>query len=236
MKKIIYIIICIFASISANAQLKIEYSAGYGSYKMDDMKSQLTNIQTELKKQYPFDFAITDNFPSYVTHNLGVTYQLNKHEFGANLTYLTTAGRLAYSDYSGEIVDKLTLNAYRIGLLYRYHFYKIGISDKTNISFYGELSPAMTLTDLKTKGHIKVGNEQKDLDDKYKLDSDMTSFSVLPQLGINLNLPYGIGVHLSGGYDIDMGASMKQNKDAKVNWSGLRIGGGVSYKLPFKLR
>lgn len=234
MKKTIYTIICLLIAISANAQFKIEYSAGYGSYKMDDMKTQLGNIQTELKKQYPFDITITDNFPSYVTHNAGVTYTLlNKHEFGANMTYLTTAGRLAYSDYSGEIVDKLTLNVYRVGLLYRYHFYQIGIGNKTNISFYGELSPGMTLTSLKTKGHMKVGNEQKDLDDKYKLNSDISSFSILPQLGANFNLPYGIGVHISGGYDIDIGASIEQPKDLKVNWSGLRVGGGVSYKLPF---
>lgn len=231
-KYIIFILICI-SSISANAQFKIEYSVGYGSYKMDDMKGQLSNIQTELKKQYPFDIAITDNFPNYVIHNFGIAYMQDKHEFGANLTYQTTAGRLAYSDYSGEIVDKLSLNAYRIGLLYRYHFYQIEFSDKTNISFYGELSPGMTLNSLKTKGHVKVGNDQKDLDDRYKLNSNMVGFSVLPQLGVNLNLPYGIGVHLSGGYDVDMGASLKGNKDVKVDWSGLRISGGISYQLPF---
>lgn len=233
MKKTIYLIICLLITILANAQLKIEYSAGYGSYKMDDMKTQLSIIQTELKKQYPFDIAITDNFPSYIIQNAGVTFTLNKHEFGGNLTYLTTAGRLAYSDYSGEIVNKLTLNAYRVGLLYRYHFYQIKHRDKTNISFYGELSPGMTLTSLKTKGHVKVGSDQNDLDDKYKLNSDMTGFSVLPQLGVNLNLPHGIDIHLSGGYDIDMGASMKQNKNVKVDWSGLHISGGFSYQLPF---
>lgn len=233
MKKIAYTIICIFGMLSANAQVKVEYSAGYGCYKMSDMKGELGSILTELKTQYPLDIAITDNFPNYVTHSIGVSYILSKHELGANLTYQTTAGRLAYSDYSGVLVDKLTLNAYRIGLCYRYHFHQFKLSEKASISFYGELSPGIAFSNLKSKGYIKVDNTSIDLDDKYRIASDMVGFSVLPQIGGSLSLPYGIGIQGSAGYDFNMGESTKHNKDIKADWSGFRISGGISYLLPF---
>lgn len=233
MKNYILLIFICLPFVAAKSQLKVEYSIGYGQYKMDDMKSYLTELQNSIKSQYPLDVAVIDNFPSYVTHNVGIIYQLEKHGFGTNLTYLTTAGKLAYSDYSGEIMDKLTLNAYRVGLLYRYDFYQIQCGKKTNISFFGQLSPGITLTSLKTKGHIKTGNDQKDIDDKYKLNSNLTGFSVLPQLGVNLNLLYGLGVHISAGYDFEMGSNIKHDNNAKVDWSGLRLQGGISYQLPF---
>lgn len=231
MKKYIIIIATILLGLSAQAQFKVEYTVGYGDYKMGEMKDLLLDIQSDLKFQYPVDIAITDNFPSYVTHNLGVGYKLSKHEFGTNLTYLTTAGRMAYSDYSGEIVNKLTLNAYRVGAFYRYHFYQIGITNVTKISLFGELSPAITFTDIKTKGHIKVGNEINGLDERYRIRANTTGISILPQIGACLNLPSGLGVHIIAGYDIEMGAKFKQNKNIEVDWSGLRLGIGLSYRL-----
>lgn len=231
MKKYILIIFVFILSISANSQIKIEYSVGYGDYKMDDMKPLLGIMEEFVKLKYPLDFATTDNFPNYVTHNIGITYTLKKHEMGANFTYLTTAGRFAYSDYSGEMIYKQILNGYRFGLLYRYHFFQVELGQKVNISFHGELSPGMTFSNFDTKAHIKVNNKLEDIDDEFKMNKhNTTGFSILPQIGANLNLPYGIGIHIAGGYDFEIGAKIK---DYKVDWSGLRLNGGVSYKLPF---
>lgn len=220
--------------LSANAQINVEYSVGYGTYKMSEMNVELENVLIKLKKQYPLDIAITDKFPNYVIHCIGVSYLLSKHELGVNLAYQTTAGRLAYSDYSGVLVDKLTVNAYRVGVCYRYHFYQFKLSEKTNISFYGELSPELMLTNLKSKGYVKVDNAAKiDLEDNCLITSDMVGFAVLSQIGGSLSLPYGVGIHCSAGYDFDMIESPIKNKDIKVDWSGFRFSGGVSYLLPF---
>ncbi|MCD7972019.1 MAG: hypothetical protein LUG18_05030 [Candidatus Azobacteroides sp.] len=229
---IVALFICLLP-FSVQSQIKIEYSVGYGNYKMDDMQTELINLQNTLKTQYPLDIDIIDNFPGYLTYHIAVIYGMQEHEAGADFTYLTTAGKLAYSDYSGEIMNKLALNAYRIGLLYRYHFYQIGTVNKVNLSFYGEVSPGITFTNVKVKGHIKTNDEFISLDNKYLTGSNITGFSVLPRVGANLRLPYGIGIHVAGGYDFQMGSTLKQNKDVRVDWSGLRLEGGVSYQLPF---
>ena len=196
MKNFVLLFFAGLFAFSAKSQLKIEYSAGYGDYKMNDMKAELNAIQSDLKQQYPVDIGITDLFPAYVTHHIGATYLLTRHEAGIGFTYLTTAGKLAYSDYSAQLMNKLTLNAYRIGLLYRYHFYQLTVSNTIRLSFYGEVSPGLTFTRLKTKGYIRVGNELENLDDKYLINRNTKGFSALPQAGVNLKLPYGLGIEV----------------------------------------
>lgn len=234
MKKYIFTIIVCLVAISAKTQLKVEYSAGYGNYKMTDLSNEFTQMRDLLIDKYPFDLAIVDNFPGSVTNSVALSYLLKKHEIGLNFTYLTTGSKMVYSDYSGEIENKLTLNAFRLGLLYRYHFYNISIKENLALSFWGELSPALTLSDIKIKGHIKTDNESLELDNASRINSNLTGFSLLPQLGVNLDLPLNLGVHLSAGYDFEMGTKLKkEDKDVKVDWSGFRISAGVSYKLPF---
>ena len=101
MKKIILSIGLLFFMIPSWAQLGIGYKFGYSSYKMSEMNTFLTDMQSDMKKQYPIPLMITDNFPSYYSHYVEVTYALNKNEFGLNFTSLSTAGISTYSDYSG---------------------------------------------------------------------------------------------------------------------------------------
>lgn len=211
-KKILFLLISLLWVMNIHGQKRIEYSAGYGEYKMDDMQAALSSIMDNLTSQFPFDIAVISNFPSYINHNAGLMYQLNKHEFGANVGYLSTAGKIAYSDYSGEIMGKLSLNAYRIGLVYRYHVYRVGLSRGTSVTFYGELSPGIIFTKLKSKEHVIVNGQSKDIDNAYNVNSSLTGFSVLPQVGISMNLPYGFGIRVYGGYDIESGSNVKEKK------------------------
>lgn len=229
-KYITFLLISVLFAVNIHAQKRIEYSIGYGEYRMTDMQAALTGMMDNLMSQFPFDVAVMSNFPGYITHNFGVTYELNKHEFGVNVGYITTAGKIAYSDYSGEIIGKLSLNAYRIGFVYRYHVYRIGLGSKTSLSFYGELSPGMVLTKLKSKEHVMVGGQLKYIDEPYNVNSTSTGFSLLPQIGINLNLPYRFGLRVHGGYDIETGSKVKEKDGIRIDWSGLRFGGGVSFR------
>ncbi|WP_433901951.1 hypothetical protein [Sphingobacterium puteale] len=233
MKKILYTFLFLSIAFISRGQIKVEYSIGYGNYKMEGMKTELIRIQEELKQQFPLSIAITDNFPGYVIHTAGINYKSGRHELGTNFTYLSTAGRLAYSDYSGELVDKINLNAFRIGMVYRSYFHQLALNKNNRLAFFAEVSPGLTFTKTKTKAYTKTAATEIKLDEKYGFNSTSTSLSVLPQLGLKYELPYGLGLHISGGYDIEMEGSLNQNENVKVDWSGVRIGGGFSYLLPF---
>lgn len=92
-----------------------------------------------------------------MTHSLDATYYLKRHEFGLKGTYMTTGGKISYADYSGKYYEKLTLNGYRVGAMYRYHFLKSKLGNLP-LSFYGELSPAITFTSLKYKALLSFQN------------------------------------------------------------------------------
>lgn len=227
MKKYILILALILTTINSYAQFSVSYSAGYGSYKMDDLKNLLDQRLSEIDSR--IDAQITDKFPGYITHTIDASYGIKDHEFGLKLTYLTTGGKIAYSDYSGEYMEKLTLNGYRIGALYRNHFAKVQLSKACNISFFGELSPGIIFSKLDYESYIKLGDDKENIPDN--ISCNMTGFTILPQIGAKFNIPYNIGFLLTGGYDFEFGSKIKNDTDIRADWSGIRINAGVSYNF-----
>ncbi|GAB6120140.1 hypothetical protein JCM30204_12890 [Dysgonomonas termitidis] len=55
-----------------------------------------------------------------------------------------------------------------------------------------------------------------------------TSFSILPQIGIQYDIISYTGIFCSGGYDIDLSSEVKELNNNKVDWSGFGISGGIS--------
>ncbi|MDR2955744.1 MAG: hypothetical protein LBV43_11750 [Prevotella sp.] len=234
MKKHIFLItLFIIITLSAKSQFSVSYSAGYGSYEMGDMKNLLNNMANELGGQLPgIPVKVVDNFPGYVTHNLDLSYRIKRHEFGFRSTYMTTGGKIGYSDYTGEYSGKLTLNGYRIGLNYRYYVPVADFGKSGLLSFFAELSPGITFSNLKSKEYIYLNilEERQDTDDN--IDMNANGVSLLPQIGVKWFLTPNIGIHVSGGYDFQLGSYFKYQgvkSNIKSDWSGLRINGGVSF-------
>ena len=226
MKKIALLMIGFFISFPGMAQWSVSYSAGYGTYDMSDMKTYLAeHYQSVLEVVPGLDLVITDNFPGYVTHTLDIGYKFHQHEVGVKGSYLSTAGKYSYADYSGEISSEVSLDGYRGGAYYRYYFYQINLNAKQNISFWGEAAPACIFSKVKINGVMTPQNEIVKMENK---SFDCFSFSILPQLGIKYTLFSNIDLRLSFGYEIDF-SSRISDIDSKVNWSGFRCSGGIGY-------
>lgn len=232
MKKYILLFI-LFASIisGTKAQFTIAYSPGYGSYKMDDLKSLLNNMTSNASGQLNgVPVKVVDNFPGYIAHSVDLSYRISRHEFGLRGTYLTTGGKVAYSDYSGEYYGKLTLNGYRFGLNYRFYIPAADFGNSGSLSFFLEASPGITFSNLKSKEYLRILDQEQNVDEN--LDMDATGVSLLPQIGLKWDITSNIGVHVSGGYDFQLGSKFKSEGEKtmlKSDWSGIRINGGVSY-------
>lgn len=233
MKKIITLIfIALAACITVSAQVRVSYSVGYGDYKMDDMNRLLDASLSLVAMELPAGVAITDRFPGYVTHNLDATYAFKRHEFGLKGTYMTTGGKIAYSDYSGKYSEDLTLNGYRVGVLYRLHFLKTYLG-KLPFSLYGELSPAITFTNLKYEALLSLPDyDINESNPEDNVSTKETGYSIQPMIGGQLFVSRNIFFTLSAGYDFEFGSKLSTtNNILRADWTGFRVNGGVGFSF-----
>jgi len=228
MKKYISIFLFIVSVHLSVAQVSVTYSLGYGDYKMSDMKD-LLNERFSSVKPFIGKIKVLDNFPGYLTHNIDASYHLKMHEMGVTFTYLTTGGKLGYSDYSGEYEEKMTLKGYRMGLFYRYNFTEISLTNSTAITFFGDISPALIISDLTYNGYLRIGDEITSSEEE--ISGNSTNFSILPQFGIKLKIPYNLSFIISAGYDFNLKGELNNKANTKIDWSGLRAKCGISYTL-----
>lgn len=227
-KKHILIILLTVAALSAKAQFTAGYSAGYGSYKLNDAKATLDDAFGNMTGAWPeIPFAITDDFPGYINHSADFGYRAGRHEAGIRVTYLTTGGKVAYSDYTGEYSYKLTVNGFRVGLNYRFYQPLTAAGKPTPLSLFAEISPAVTSTTLKENVYLKIYDYSESTSD----DLHAAGASILPQVGIKWNIIRLIGVHLSCGYDFCLKSKFKyegRKTEMEADWSGFRANLGVA--------
>jgi len=228
MKKAVLVLFSLFFILQAQSQVTVEYSVGYGSYKMSDMKDFLSSTQSAISDIVPgLDISTTDNFPGYITHTFHLGYRMQKHEFGITGSYLNTAGKISYADYSGKISSEIKVSGYRGGIFYRNYFYSISMGKNQSISFYGEISPSLIFSKIKIDQEVSPENNiLRPEDNNY----NSVSVSLLPQLGIRHNFTSRIGASISAGYEIDFSSEISEI-ESKLDWSGLRANGGISYSF-----
>ena len=225
------IFLALVLTMSVTAQIKVSYSIGYGDYKMESMRELLDASFQLVKAEFPPEVRITDNFPGYITHNLDAAYNLKKHEFGLKGTFMTTGGKIAYSDYSGEYYEKVTINGYRVGAMYRFHFFKSKIGTLP-LTFYGELSPAITFTSLKYEALLSLPDYEVHEIPEDKISTNEKGYSIQPLIGGQLFVTRNIFMTLNAGYDFEFGAELSIANDMyRVDWSGFRVNGGVGFSF-----
>lgn len=253
MKKYIFILSLMLISIGSKAQFTVSYSAGYGDYRMKDLKDGVDAAFVKLKEQLPVNLKIIDNYPGYINHNVTLSYIRDNHEAGLTGTFLTTGAKIAYSDYSGEYMQKSTLNGYRVGILYRFLHPVANPWPLGTLYIFGELSPAVIFSRYKENGHMTVVNS---LASRSSAKGNVTQYSLVPAIGARLNVTPNIGFHVSAGYDFSFdgegtldfesatttlsstgnelspGGNTTYEKGVtkwKSDWSGIRFNLGISY-------
>lgn len=227
MKKISIIIALIIITLNAKAQFSVNASLGYGSYKMSDMKELMNSVITT--NGLPPNAKLVDNFPGNIMYNLDGGYQFGKNEAGLRLSFMTTGAKVAVSDYSGLYEEKLITNGYRIGAFYRYHFYSKNINQHSTISFFGELSPALTIAQMKTMGKLVIYNSDNttNTENAEELKKTQTGFSIQPLAGMRFKFHDHLLLTIGAGYDFEFGANL--GNGYRMDFSGFRANAGVGY-------
>lgn len=226
MKKYAAILALLLFSAVAMSQVSISYSIGYGTNNMGDMKDLLERKYSVLKEMIG-GVEITDNFATPLIHNIEISYIYQKEEFGAQISVMNTKGTIIYTEgsYLGGNEESYKLKGMRLGTFYRRPFAERPIGKKYKLVFFGEISPGVTISTIKYAGMIPSANNI----DVTDANTSKVSISILPFVGTRLNFTESIGVQIAVGYDLSFGSKLDDVHQTKIDWSGVRVKGGIYY-------
>lgn len=224
MKKLLFILLLYYPINAYTQEWSFEYSLGYGTYQLDDIKSLQKSILNNLDD---YGLENTDCFPNYITHSFAFGIVSKHHYFGSNFSYLSTGGRLHRADYSGSYTVDMIMNGYRLGVFHRYY-----VNTKIPTLYtYLQLSTGVLFSSLKIKEQVNIYSES--LLETNKLKGVGIYFE--PTFGATYRFTNWLHFSLAGGYAADFLGTLKlsgQKTKNKANWNGFRIYGGFLFILP----
>jgi hypothetical protein len=195
-----------------------DYSIGYGTYQLDDVKHILSSDSYGLEK--------TDDFPGHITHTFALGCIIERHHFGSNFSYLTTGGRLHRADYSGFYRVDVIMNGYRLGGFYKYYL-NTGFSP---LHIYLQMSQGVLFTNLRMEEEVHIYSESAEESSILK----GVGMYIEPTLGLTCRLTDWLHFSLGGGYEADAWGTLKfsgQKTWMKAHWNGFRLYGGLTFIL-----
>jgi|APDOM4702015023_1054809.scaffolds.fasta_scaffold02172_2 hypothetical protein len=211
------------------AQVSLAYQAGYGTYRM----SSLSEYQKNVLKESNFPAEIVTSFPGYFNHKIviGIPVKMAINKFYAG--YLTTAGRISLTDYSGKWLFDQTLNAFQAGLQADHSFYKF-----KDFEIKGYINLGLTTTLMRLYQYLSVAEEK--FDESYLF----VGYGIDFQPGLELiytRSKFSFGVF--AGYEQGFSKAFFKKGSPKIkvgtssdnlvnpDWAGLRTGFQVGYTL-----
>lgn len=221
MKRLHFLACALLISITAFGQgFTLEYQLGYGVYNMSGMKNNLkeslqaTNVLKGIKT--------TDNFPGYLTHDLRMGYQIQRHHFGILFGYMNTAGQNHLADYSGEYKYRIRNKGSKLGSFYRFY-----LTDPSTFTPFIELSFGTVFTSSKIDMSLRLESTAYE-QENIKLKG--TNLFIQPALGFSYRFCSFASALVSVGYEWDPVTNMTMEGEKvtlEADWSGLRINAGI---------
>ncbi len=226
-KTLFYLVIILF-NFDLFAQHGIGIELGYGTYSMEKMK----DLQQYFIDNSGIPLTVNESFPSYPYYQLKYSYTIEKSEFGGNLRYASTGGRISYADFSGSLILDQLLQLYSFGVHYA-HFVAndenwsiklkgIVFYNYSNLNLDEELilyeEEAVESASFNSSGLSLVPLIQGD----YRI---FTNVFLMANLGVDINLirqPFMLDGEKDAIISIPEG-------DLSPNWSGVRASIGIEY-------
>lgn len=218
-------LILVFVFFDVKSQdINVEVNAGYGFYKLDDVKSlQQSMLQSA---QFP-NLKSVEKFPNGFYPSISVNYLLNpKNSIGISLLRYTTGGRNHLADYSGEYKIDMILDGYRIGGKYQHKVYL-----QNKFALIVQFETGVIFSELDVDEKLTVYEEVM-LSEHINLESK--GIYLEPMVKFSYNFIDDFSLQFSSGYDLDFKGKLKvdgEKTTLESDWSGLRMMLGVSYSF-----
>lgn len=215
----------------AAAQVIISLNSGIGTYKMSDLKA----YQLDLRKNYPVNVQVTSSFPAFWTYDLSADFLFDDDvSFGLNLSRGSTGGRIDFTDYSGSMGNDQLLSYFALGG----SLGTVAPLSSKRVKVQLLLKPMFTMTNLHLRDYLLVANREQVTINHFR----SSSFHLQPTVDVAARFGH-IGFNVFAGYNIALTVDplksvngqhtklVSNNKDVRADWSGARVGGGVSFFL-----
>lgn len=205
----------------------VRFKIGYGTYQMN----QLKDLQKAIVTTLPVRGKATQSFPAYWNFQMKYLYKTSdKNRIGAFIDYASTGGRIAYSDYSGELKVDNVVSRYGLGVSEEYV-----LAQKDALSLSGLIEASALYSRLMMDSFVKINDQsQKDLA-KLKslglaLEPGLLGEGKISKMTIGLSVGYQLSFckpfHLKGERKAIL-TNTETNKKVNPNWSGIRLGATI---------
>lgn len=225
MKKLL-IVLLLFSPMYTHSQgWSFEYSAGYGTYQLNDIRLMQRSMLNTL--HYNYGLKETESFPNYFTHSVALGFDTGNHHVGRAFSYFTTGGRLHRADYSGSYTVDIIMNAYRFGLFYRRYVE----TDYPSLKIFIQFGSGTVLSELKMKEQLIVYSESDQV--THRLSG--IGVYLEPMIGAKYRFSNLLHFSLVGGYEFDFLGSLidkGRKTQLKAHWNGFRVNAGLSVIIP----
>jgi len=233
--RLVLSVICVlaFVSIGIAQKYKISLKSGYGTYQLNDLRGLQNDFATQGAWMH---IEKVQQLPGYLNYSVSVEYFVNpKNLIGINGAYYTTGGRNHISDYSGEYALNMPLNGYRLGVQYRNVF-----AGFNKINMYVSADGGMMLSVLSISETLTLYPDHSNTE---AVDFTSISFTFDPSVGAWYPLAKKVSLDISLGYQVYLESTLFnvdnveseltdfRGNPVRLNWSGLRLGIGISYNL-----
>jgi hypothetical protein len=228
MKRLILVLFLL--PITCVAQSEFYIQGIIGQYSMMEMKKFQDELNNDIVSSNISTKIVTD-FPMSLQIEAGCDkiYEDN-YSLGGYLNYAFTKGRIHYADYSGEIYSNQNVSRILLGG-------KAAKNLQSGFELYGKLGLNYSMLQLEFVTNIYGAESKFNAFEFYSLGINI-------EPGISWSYSYKkLLISLQAGYELNLQGKtiFRDNKDAYllnqdgdkviINWSGMRLGLGLAYKL-----
>jgi hypothetical protein len=225
------LILLLFFWQSTIAQTYITTDIGIATYSMSDLKL----LQKNIFEDTPVILNTVEKFPPFIQYQIGVKhYQASNIILGGEVLFTSTGGRIVYSDFSGSLRGDQLVNVFSAGPKVGY---KISQSNKFALEI--ESLTSFDFTNLELKNSLIVGSQTDQSSEKFRA----YGVSLYPRFNLNYSFKILVLYAFLGGQitviqnpfiwkeDNESQITLDGKNGLKPQWSGLRSGIGIAFKL-----
>lgn len=232
MNKLIIVFAVVICERTA-AQHMVGVGFGYFEPKMTIMKGYQKQMQTD----FPLPPRITESFPSYYYFSLRYNTLFGKRDqfqTGASIAFMSTGGRVQYSDYSGSLTaDQLIKNfSVAIPVAYAIQNKRMG-----GIRFGTEVQVSQSELELLFDANVANVSQKESFffsSRHLALEPFVSLFQQFGSLELQARFGYNVAVlngslFLQGNKDVFL--LDNSSEKVRLDWSGVRVEFLISYWL-----
>lgn len=236
MKKIILLLLIFLLPVLLTAgKFSFAVTPGFGFYSMKTLQKLQNDIIIQKIKDYHVDYKTVENYPGNVFFAGEARYQYKSNHFiGVGYQYHSTAARLSYKDYSGELRTDLLNETSIFYLLYNRKYIVTENFAITLLINYNLLFTNMDFIDYTQLGDdittekIKCNSFAHALSVGFDFSQTIDAF----EIGLRISFLHDMNnLLISGDYFYDRGGKSETFGETEAEWNGIRAGLIFAYHL-----